>query len=100
MNPLTQSKHTTILPVVIALVLACFALAPATDAQCPQICDSNENTAVGDSALTSNTTGVDNTAIGFQALTNNTTGGGNTANGWEALISNTTGYQNTATGSA
>jgi hypothetical protein len=98
MNSLTQSKHTTILPVVIAVVLACFALTPVTDAQCPQICDSNQNTAVGDSALISNTAGVDNTAIGFQALTNNTTGNENTATGWEALLTNTTGYQNTATG--
>jgi hypothetical protein len=74
----------------------CFALAPHTNAQCPQICDSNnQNTALGIDALPANT-GSDNTATGFNALRSNTTGFGNTANGQNALFSNTTGVFNTA----
>jgi len=56
------------------------------------------NTAIGDSALYSNTTGGYNAANGFYALRLNTTGNGNTANGGEALYSNTTGSVNTANG--
>jgi hypothetical protein len=44
------------------------------------------NVAIGTSALTSNTTGVDNIAIGPSTLTANTTGGTNIAIGKEALI--------------
>src|SRR5215472_17539559 len=80
--------------------LACFALAPLTDAQCPQICDSNDNTALGIGALASNTIGGFNTAIGFEALSSNTTGGVNTAIGYQALWLNTTGGFNTAVGFA
>ena len=83
---------------LIPLVLACFALAPAAAAQCPQICDSNSNTALGDSALVNDTTGTDNAAIGFGTLANNTTGDGNTAIGSGALGGNTTASYNTATG--
>jgi hypothetical protein len=93
-------KTTTkiIYPAFALFALTCFALAPATDAQCPQICDSNGNTAVGNSVLISNTTGFNNTAIGYTALYNNTTGPNNTATGWEALSSNTTGGGNTTNG--
>jgi hypothetical protein len=56
------------------------------------------NTAVGFSSLKSNTTGRLNTAIGVNALVSNTIGTDNTANGVNALYSNTTGYQNTANG--
>ena len=56
------------------------------------------NTAIGDSALYSNTTGFENTANGNQALYSNTRGSGNTANGNQALYLNTTGYDNTANG--
>ena len=56
------------------------------------------NTASGWNALYSNTTGANNTANGFQALDSNTTGNFNTANGVEALFSNTTGFDNTANG--
>jgi Chaperone of endosialidase len=61
----------------------------------PRVCF---NTAVGFSALESNTTGSDNTAVGAQALQSNTTGGANTATGFDALFSNTTGNNNTAMG--
>ena len=57
------------------------------------------NTAEGNNALLSLTTGVWNTAIGDQALKNDTTGGGNTATGFQALFGTTVGNQNTAYGS-
>jgi uncharacterized coiled-coil protein SlyX len=60
----------------------------------------NGNTAEGNGALFSLTTGVDNTAMGFQALFSDTSGFNNTANGYQALNSNTTGVNNTANGSA
>jgi hypothetical protein len=56
------------------------------------------NTALGDGALSNNTTGNLNTATGFFALQNNTTGDRNTATGAVALGNNTTGTANTATG--
>jgi len=56
------------------------------------------NTAEGDHALQSLTSGTSNTAIGFDALFSNTTGSNNTATGIDALFSNTTGSNNTATG--
>ena len=56
------------------------------------------NTANGFQALYSNTTGEQNTATGYQALYSNTSGNSNTANGVQALLHNTTGVQNTATG--
>jgi hypothetical protein len=60
-----------------------------------------DNTAIGFQALYSNTEGTANTAIGFHALFSNTTAGffgGNTAVGRSALFSNTIGHSNTATG--
>ena len=56
------------------------------------------NTAVGNAALQSNTTGNFNTATGAYALINNITGIGNTASGVFALQTNTAGGYNTATG--
>jgi Chaperone of endosialidase len=97
MNPLTHSKNTTILPVLIALTLACFALGPTARAVCQDGCLTNENTVLGDSALFHNT-GSFNTAIGYIALASNTTGITNTAVGSQALSVNTTGNFNTATG--
>jgi hypothetical protein len=98
MNPPTQSKNTTILPVLIALTLGCFALSPVARAVCREGCD-NSDTFLGEGAL-SNTTlpGNSNTAIGAQALFDNTTGGLNTAIGQGALFDNNTGSNNTATG--
>jgi hypothetical protein len=101
MNPLIQVKQAIPL-FLIPLVLGCFALSPAAQAQLPPPAPDGGypggNTAEGDGALFSLTTGQDNTATGFDALTSNTTGLGNTANGLEALSSNTTGSTNTATG--
>src|SRR5438034_5036241 len=99
MNPLTQSQNTTILPVLIVLTLACFALPPHALATCQEGCLTNNNTVLGDDALFSVTTGFDNTALGFEALFSVTTGSANTATGWTALQSNTTGFNNTANGS-
>ena len=56
------------------------------------------NTAVGVTALYSNTTGVNNTANGYQALYDNTTGDYNTANGYAALLFNIGGNGNSANG--
>jgi hypothetical protein len=97
MNPLTQSKNTTILTGLIALTLGCFALAPAAQAVCQEGCLTNDNTVLGDDSLLNNT-GTNNTAIGAFALGVNTTGSFNTASGFEALSTNTTGNKNTATG--
>ena len=99
MNPLTQSKTTTILPVLIALTLACFALSPQARAVCQQGCD-DSNTFLGEDALVNNTTGFANTAVGSDALQNNTTGNANTAIGENALGLNTSGLSNTAVGEA
>ena len=100
MNRLTQSKNITILPVLIVLTLACFALSPGARAVDPPPDGGypNQNTAEGDDALFSLDTGRDNTAIGFKALFGNTAGTGNTAIGSQALVSNTTGSSNTASG--
>ena len=97
MNPLIQSKNTTIRPVLIALTLGCFGLSPQARAVCQEGCLTNFNTVLGEDALLNNT-GTYNTAIGNIALQNNTSGDWNTATGQGALYSNTTGAGNTATG--
>jgi len=56
------------------------------------------NTAVGNNALTANTSGLNNTAVGVSALAANTDGGYNTAVGLYALTANTSGIANTAIG--
>jgi hypothetical protein len=58
----------------------------------------SSNTAIGNVALSSNTTGTNNTANGNKALYANTTGTNNTANGVGALLNNTSGGFNTANG--
>ena len=79
---------------------ACLALAPTARAVSPPPDGGypNANTAKGEDALFSLTTGSGNTATGFQALFSNTTGFWNTAVSGAALNSNTTGNENTACG--
>src|SRR5438552_8471916 len=84
--------------VLVALALACFALAPQAQAVCQDACLTNDNTVQGDDALISLTTGTDNTALGFNALLSDTTGYWNTAVGSQALTSNTIGVSNLAVG--
>jgi hypothetical protein len=102
----------------ILLTLACFGLSPAARAVSPPPDGGypGENTAEGNSALFSLTTGHDNTAVGLRALFSvgdgsyntavgsealeNNTGDTNTAIGWDALFENATGSGNTAIGSA
>ena len=102
MNPLTQSKNATILPVLIALTLGCFALSPQARAVDPPPDGGypNQNTAEGDDALFSLTTGADNTAMGFDALDSNTTGSDNALASWSWRRTgrlNTARYYHTAT---
>src|SRR5207302_4006550 len=111
MNPLTQSKNTTIRPILIALALGCFALSPRVQAVDPPPDGGypGQNTAEGEDALFSlttglnntavdNTTGSQNTAYGMRSLANTTTGFSNTAIGYVAMGANTTGFFNTAVG--
>jgi hypothetical protein len=60
----------------------------------------DSNTAIGERALSSNTTGTSNIANGNLALASNTTGNYNTATGFAALLNNTTGSSNVASGFA
>src|SRR5215468_5554051 len=68
------------------------AVSPAPDGGYP-----GGNTAEGQGALLSLTTGTYNTAVGFVGLQSNQTGNFNTALGAGALLANT-GDENTATG--
>src|SRR5437868_6512139 len=86
-------------PVLITFALICFALvqnmravSPAPDGGYP-----GGNTAEGQAALFSLTTGGYNTAVGFFSLRSNTTGAFNTALGAGTLLANTA-DQNTAIG--
>ena len=78
---------------LVALMSTARAVAPPPDGGYP-----NQNTAEGNDALFSLTTGIGNTAVGFNALFSNTTGRANTADGDRALFSVTTGDANTAIG--
>jgi len=108
----TKSQTLIIIPVVIialAFLPQTQAVSPAPDGGYP-----GGNTAEGQAALLSRTTGGFNTAIGYLSLRSDTTGqfntaigagtllantaDENTATGAGALLSNTTGEPNTATG--
>jgi hypothetical protein len=87
---------------VLLLALACFGLAPAPKAfgvsPAPDGGYPGANTAEGQNALQSLSSGLHNTALGYQTLFSDTTGNFNTATGSLALFSNTTGSNNTANG--
>src|SRR6266404_2644974 len=85
---------------LVLLLIVCLGVSPKAQAVSPAPDGGypGGNTAEGQAALLSNTTGPANTANGAFALFSNTTGGFNTANGYQALLSNTTGTKNTAIG--
>ncbi len=93
----TQFKNTTILPVLIALTLACFALLPQARGTCQNGCLLHSNTALGEDALLFNQRD-NNTAIGYNALLGNYTGSFNTAIGVSPLFDNRSGTDNIAIG--
>jgi Chaperone of endosialidase len=85
--------------VLTALAFALFAV-PASRAVDPPPGGGypGENTALGEDALFSLTTGTQNVALGYEALFSNTSGLNNTATGHDALAANTVGFNNTANG--
>ena len=97
MNSMNQSI--TRAAIVLALALACFVILPNALAVVPPPDGGypGGNTAEGQDALFSLTTGDFNTAVGFFSLRTNTTGSFNTAIGAGTLFVNT-GESNTATG--
>jgi Chaperone of endosialidase len=98
-NPVNRSFLRRAL-ILIPFVLMCIALLPKAGAVTPAPDGGypGSNTAEGDNALQSLTSGVSNTAVGFDALFSDTAGSNNTATGIGALGSNTIGRDNTANG--
>ena len=99
MNPLIQLKRTP--PFLIALTLLWFGFLPRAQAVVPPPDGGYPgfNTAEGQNALLSLTTGAGNTAVGWFSLSSDTTGSFNTAIGTGALLFNTA-DENTAVGAA
>jgi Chaperone of endosialidase len=98
-NELMKNQNTIF--TAILLMLVCFALVPKAQAVVPAPDGGypGGNTAEGQSALFSLTTGTFNTAVGLFSLRSNTEGNFNTATGAGALLFNT-GHDNTAIGGA
>jgi hypothetical protein len=88
---------------LIPLALVCLTFWPVPKAfgvsPAPDGGYSGANTAEGQNALQSLTSGVWNTALGYQTLFHETTGNQNTATGYQTLFSNTTGSLSVANGS-
>jgi len=107
MNPLIQPKTITS-PLLITLTLLCFGFFPKAQAVVPPPDGGYPgfNTAEGQNALFSLTTGSANTAVGWYSLSSNTDGSFNTAVGAGALVLNVgdqaagEGVENTAVGTA
>jgi Chaperone of endosialidase len=91
----------TIIELFLSLTVLCLTLSPQMQAVVPPPDGGypGGNTAEGQNALLSLTTGGFNTAAGWLSLRSNTTGSFNTAIGAGTLFANT-GDQNTATGAA
>jgi trimeric autotransporter adhesin len=100
MNPLIQFRNNIVSPLV-GLMFGCFGLLPTVQAVVPAPDGGypGGNTAEGQAALLSLTTGGFNTAVGFFSLRSDTTGAFNTATGAGTLLANTA-NNNTATGAA
>jgi Chaperone of endosialidase len=96
-----KANTNIIYPFLALFACACFTLLPSALAVTPAPDGGypNGNTAEGQNALLSLTSGTLNTAVGFLSLKSDSTGGGNTAIGAGALLANTA-DQNTATGVA
>ena len=99
-------KNRNTITICTTILLACFGLLPKAEAVLPAPdggygppAYGQGNTAEGQNALLSLTTGTDNTAVGWFSLKSLTTGQYNTAIGAGALFVNT-GDLNTATGAA
>src|SRR5437763_9429188 len=86
MNPLIQFKTTP--PLLITLTFFCFALFPNAQAVLPAPDGGypGGNTAEGQAALLSRTTGGFNTAVGYLSLRSDTGGSYNTALGAGTLL--------------
>jgi Chaperone of endosialidase len=94
-----KNRNTTLTTILLALgclalLTTALAVSPTPDGGYP-----GGNTAEGQNALFSLTSGTYNTAVGLFSLRNNTTGNLNTAIGAGTLLLNT-GDENTATGAA
>ena len=98
MKKLIQSEKSKAFITVIATI-SCLALSPIAQAVVPAPGGGypGGNTAEGQNALFSLTTGGFNTAVGYLSLRSDTTGSFNTAVGAGTLLANT-GNENTATG--
>ena len=98
MNPVIQFRKAALLPLILS-TFACLGLLPKAQAVSPPPDGGypGGNTAEGQNALFSLTTGGFNTAVGFFSLKSNATGQLNTAIGAGALLVNTA-DENTATG--
>src|SRR5215472_5157529 len=100
MNSVIRSKQAASVFLGV-FCLSCFGLSPAMEALIPAPDGGypGGNTAEGQNALASLTSGTYNTAVGFDALFSNDTAIFNTALGAGALLGNT-GSENTAVGAA
>ena len=92
---LLTMKEKISLMVIFTAFLVCPLVAGG---QCPQLCDPQSNTAVGNAALDSLNGGVENTAVGTEALESTTTGSQNVAMGSFAGLSIIDGGANVAIG--
>jgi len=92
-------KNRNIMNAAILSALFCFPLVAKAQAA-PETALPGLNTADGDHALFSITTGIANTAVGWRSLSSNTEGSFNTGLGAGTLALNTTEESNTAVGTA